>query len=633
MEITKLNNMKKICLLFLILISNITFSQTYSDSFLGKYDKMADLFNHRKDEEAKKIADELLSGKYGEIDPFSKFFTLFSVANYYYQKDDYQKAYDFYQQFLDFNKNENPKKIDNKKIYIDEAKGKLEELKPKLALVSANTSNTTEEKNVAKDEAYKTSETKSADVNIASEISNSQSNKKEMNTDKIVTLTATGTGKTIEEARLNAMRSAIEQAFGAFVSSKTEILNDNLVKDEIVSVANGNIQKYEVVSQIELPNIGYGITINATVSIDKLKSFAESKGVVVEFKGGMFGATIKLQKLNEEAEVNTIYSMIGMLHENMQLSFDYNINALEPKSKDAENKFWEIPITIDVIPNSNMKNCAEYLINTLKGISLNQVEVENYKTLNKSVFPVEINFNGLKTIINLRKQISNSILLSFARNFDFYTKSFEIQTMFPDINNKIYDKKLNAEPFYYSKNYDENILEKISFPSINKRYTNYNYTDLRSLSELEKIDKYTIIPIVKSKFKEGGYVIFETSDGHGLVCSLTSMVGEFNFYEGETIAKEANFANYKDWYIPNKEEFKLLNKELDSKRLIEVSYFWTSSCWNQITSTEHFENITNCKLLPFAWRAKNTSAGNRLSDDMYCPKDEFKNTVRLVRKF
>jgi len=119
--------------------------------------------------------------------------------------------------------------------------------------------------------------------------------------DKTVSLTVSGTGKTIEEAKTNALRSAIEQAFGAYISSKTEILNDNLVKDEIVSVANGNIQKFEIVSQVEIPNNGYAMTLNATVSISKLTSFAQSKGVSIEIKGGLFAANIIQQELNERA--------------------------------------------------------------------------------------------------------------------------------------------------------------------------------------------------------------------------------------------------------------------------------------------------------------------------------------------
>ena len=82
-------------------------------------------------------------------------------------------------------------------------------------------------------------------------------------------LNVSGTRKTLEEAKTNALRSAIEQAFGAFISSKTEILNDDLVKDEIVSVSNGNIQKFDIISQVEIPNNGYAMTLYATVSISK----------------------------------------------------------------------------------------------------------------------------------------------------------------------------------------------------------------------------------------------------------------------------------------------------------------------------------------------------------------------------
>mgnify|MGYP000512706320 CR=1 FL=1 len=104
-------------------------------------------------------------------------------------------------------------------------------------------------------------------------------------TENIVTLTTSGTGKTIEEAKNNALRSAIEQAFGAFISSKTEILNDEIVSDQITSVASGNIQSFEIRSQEKLSDQLYGITIYSVVSVDKLISFVQSKGVSVEIKG------------------------------------------------------------------------------------------------------------------------------------------------------------------------------------------------------------------------------------------------------------------------------------------------------------------------------------------------------------
>ena len=40
--------------------------------------------------------------------------------------------------------------------------------------------------------------------------------------ERMVSLTVSGQGKTLEEAKHSALRNAIEQAFGAFISSKTE---------------------------------------------------------------------------------------------------------------------------------------------------------------------------------------------------------------------------------------------------------------------------------------------------------------------------------------------------------------------------------------------------------------------------
>ena len=99
--------------------------------------------------------------------------------------------------------------------------------------------------------------------------------------DKTVTLTVSAQGQTQDEAKQNALRNAIEQAFGTFISSNTEILNDELVKDKIVSVSSGNIQNFEVISEVQISDGGYATTLKATVSVTKLTSFVESKGVVV----------------------------------------------------------------------------------------------------------------------------------------------------------------------------------------------------------------------------------------------------------------------------------------------------------------------------------------------------------------
>ena len=208
--------------------------------------------------------------------------------------------------------------------------------------------------------------------------------------DKTVTITSSGSGKTKDEAKQSALKSAIEQAFGAFISTKTEMFNDQVVADQMSSVSSGNIKSYNLLNESQLPDGSWGVTLKAIVSVDKLTSFVEAKGIAIEIKGGMFALNIKQQSLNELGEVKAVSEMVGLLHEPMQISFDYIIKSSEPKSLDAENKNWEIPLVVTATTNKNIDFCANYCIKTLAALSLSAEEVTSYQSLNKAVFPFEI---------------------------------------------------------------------------------------------------------------------------------------------------------------------------------------------------------------------------------------------------
>ena len=208
--------------------------------------------------------------------------------------------------------------------------------------------------------------------------------------DKTVTLVVSGIGKTQDEAKQNALRSAIEQAFGAFISSKTEILNDNLVKDEIVSVANGNIQKFEILSEVQIPDGGFATTLNATVSISKLTSFVESKGVVAEFKGSILAANVKQQMLNEQNEIKSISSIVNTCKEILDLSTDFEIVRGEPKQINNDNNRWSVPLKINIKFNNNIQQFKQYFITSIKGLSMSPDEVEQYNKLGKKTYKLLI---------------------------------------------------------------------------------------------------------------------------------------------------------------------------------------------------------------------------------------------------
>jgi hypothetical protein len=250
----------------------------------------------------------------------------------------------------------------------------------------------------------------------------SQANNKE------VTITSSGSGKTLEDAKQAALRSATEQAFGAFISSKTEMFNDQVVADQMSSVSSGNIKSYEVLNESQLPDMRWGVTLKTIVSVDKLTSFVQARGINIEVQGGLFAINIKQQLLNEQGEINTITDMIGLLHESFQSSFDYTIKSSDPKSLDAESKNWEIPLEIISKCNKNIDFCANYLSKTLSAISLKEDEVQTYTSLKKQVYTVTVNHNGNSQKIYLRKQSSIDAINSLTQNWEFYVRNFVVNS-------------------------------------------------------------------------------------------------------------------------------------------------------------------------------------------------------------
>ncbi len=342
--------------------------------------------------------------------------------------------------------------------------------------------------------------------------------------DKIVTITVTGQGKTIDEAKTNALRSAIEQAFGAFISSNTTILNDSLVKDEIVSVTNGNIQKYDVLNEIALPNGSYLITLKAIVSVSKLTSYCESKGVKVEFEGGLFSYNIKLQILNEESEIKAIKELTQSVFRILQQSFDYSVKMSPPLSLDNENKKWKISLSITATTNNNINLLSEMLFKTLSSISLKSIS--EYRSIGKSVYPIYFYYKGEKKAFYLRKEQSLKILESLFNNkvWMYCLSSFQInngfekqqrvgianpkmwhyhyECSFDEMYNDAPSKGLRGEMinpgdahsivtrlaylFTRDKTYRVFLLEPSRVAAI------FSFDDVKDISEIEKIKEYVV---------------------------------------------------------------------------------------------------------------------------------------------
>jgi hypothetical protein len=88
-----------------------------------------------------------------------------------------------------------------------------------------------------------------------------------------VTVDATGSGVSLDAAKNDAMRKAIEQGCGVFIQSKSRTENFVLIEDQIYAESRGFITGMQVLSQTFDNRMGlHAVTIRATVSKAQLEN-------------------------------------------------------------------------------------------------------------------------------------------------------------------------------------------------------------------------------------------------------------------------------------------------------------------------------------------------------------------------
>ena len=205
-----------------------------------------------------------------------------------------------------------------------------------------------------------------------------------------VTLVTSGTGATEEEATRNALRSAIEQAFGSFVSANTSVVNDDLVKDEIVTVTSGNIKSYKEINHRTINANLVEVTLQAIVSIDNLVSFAQSHGMSAELAGQTFAMNIKIAELNEQNERAALHNLIIQLYDIAKLGlYDFSIHVEEPKMNRNDITGISCAVVEGYVvptPNDNYRAYVELAKKTINSLSMSQTEFENVKSLGMGAY-------------------------------------------------------------------------------------------------------------------------------------------------------------------------------------------------------------------------------------------------------
>lgn len=250
--------------------------------------------------------------------------------------------------------------------------------------------------------------------------------KKETISEDEVKLLVSGKASDSEKATTVALRSAIEQAYGTFVSANTTILNDDLVKDEIVTISNGNIKSYKVLSDVKCEDGQVMVTVDATVCISKLISYAKSKGASTEFAGATFAQNLKMKKLYKQNETKALDNLLTQVKELLPICYDLEICSVgEPKESVNFPNNYELEMVISFIPNENARTLGKTFLETLKGLSEEKLSKDTH-TLS-FMYAAELSKETRKFISNTA---INNVYYSLAQEclkgynpYDFYLRN------------------------------------------------------------------------------------------------------------------------------------------------------------------------------------------------------------------
>ena len=222
--------------------------------------------------------------------------------------------------------------------------------------------------------------------------------------DKEVVLTVQGQGYTSQEAVVNALQAALAQVNGVFVSTSTELKNDEYTASD-ANISFGKVKDYDVLNKYSANNIVY-VTVKATIILNKNQKLKKSKGVTNTFNGAAFVDESKKKRINDfnkkVYELNIVSEQIALdnLLKVVKATLPYTYDLKETGSKEpylsGNNYIFEKQITF--VFNDNFENLKKMIETTLANIGFdNQKDAKTYSDDGYEIYAFNIESKQGKT--------------------------------------------------------------------------------------------------------------------------------------------------------------------------------------------------------------------------------------------
>jgi len=194
--------------------------------------------------------------------------------------------------------------------------------------------------------------------------------------EKIEKVIVTGVGTDPDKATRNAIRNAVEQVVGTFISSDTAVKNNQLIKDEILSYSGGYAKGTKVISQEKTDDGLVAVRLEAEVVSTRLKRKIQELNITTKQIEGksLFAEAVSRQ---EEKE-NGAELLAKVLKKYPQAAYTFDVGKPEMEDATAGKAKVSVPVTIRWD-----SNFVAELKQALKQVAAEEFDTVNLKDMKK----------------------------------------------------------------------------------------------------------------------------------------------------------------------------------------------------------------------------------------------------------
>ena len=201
---------------------------------------------------------------------------------------------------------------------------------------------------------------------------------------------ASGFGANPDQALQKALRNAVEEAVGSYISSNTLIENDDLIEDKILSLSRGFIKDFRTLSTEKIDG-ETKVTVAAIVTGDQVIETLKSSGVEVKIKGNLLFSQFSDFQRQMDDEAKLVGSLFSEVPKNSIV--DYNISYAQPVQLENPTNSYKIKLTISANINKNYTILMQNIKNVLDAIALDYTDIKIDKKSVKTFSESELGEN------------------------------------------------------------------------------------------------------------------------------------------------------------------------------------------------------------------------------------------------